>query len=106
MIFEMLSEGAENARTGREICQILNITPRDLTAAITRERREGQPICASTGKNPGYFLAANREEMQRYCKSLLHRAGEIHKTRRACIKTIDALPGSDPEEGRPDNGEC
>ncbi|MFY9121467.1 MAG: hypothetical protein WAO57_14220 [Syntrophomonadaceae bacterium] len=92
MIFEILSEGAENARTGKEICNLLNITARDLTAAIERERRAGKPICASTGSNPGYFLAANQEEMQRYCKSLLHRAGEIHKTRQACIKTMENLP--------------
>ena len=92
MIYEMLAEGAENARTGKEICKLLDITPRDLTAAIERERRQGQPICASTGSTPGYFLAANQDEMQRYCRSLLHRAGEIHKTRRACIKTLDKLP--------------
>ena len=78
MIFEVLAEGAENARTGKEICKLLNITARDLTAAIERERRQGQPICASTGSNPGYFLAANQEEMQHYSRSLLHRAGEIH----------------------------
>ena len=95
MIFEILSAGAENALTGKEICRLLNITARDLTLAIERERRDGQPICASTGSTPGYFLAANREEMQRYCNSLLHRAGEIHKTRRACIKTIDNLPAGE-----------
>ena len=92
MIFEMLSEGAENARTGKEICNLLNITARDLTAAIERERRAGKPICASTGSNPGYYLAANQDEMQRYCRSLLHRAGEIHKTRNACIATMEKLP--------------
>lgn len=93
MVFEYLSEGAENARTGKEICKALNITARDLTIAIERERRAGKPICASTDrKNPGYFLAANQEEMQRYCNSLFHRAGEIHKTRNACMKTIEDLP--------------
>lgn len=95
MIYEILSEGAENARTGKEICKLLNITARDLTAAIERERRQGRPICASTGNPPGYFLAAHQGEMQRYCKSLLHRAGEIHKTRRACIKTIERLPAEE-----------
>ena len=92
MIFEYLSEGAENARTGRELCEILNITPRELTQAIERERRAGRPICAATGKKPGYFLAANQEEMQRYCRSLWRRAGEIHKTRRACLDAMTNLP--------------
>ena len=93
MIYELLLEGAENAQTGKHLCELLRITPRDLTAAVEAERRAGHPICASTDrKNPGYFLAVNQAEMQEYCNSLLHRAGEIHKTRKACIKTIEQLP--------------
>ena len=92
MVYEILREGAENARTGRDICCFLNLTPRELMAVIERERRAGAPICASTGKNPGYFLAANRAEMQLYCESLHRRAGEIYKTRRACLDTIEKLP--------------
>ena len=92
MIHEILLRGAENALTGREICKRLCITARDLTQAVERERRQGYPICASTGSNPGYYLAANQSEMERYCNSLLHRAGEIHKTRRACLATMDDLP--------------
>ena len=93
MIYELLSEGAENAKTGREICKQLHIDMRGLTATIEQERRAGYPICASTGTNPGYFLAANKEEMQQYCAALAHRADEIAKTRQACISTIEHLPG-------------
>ena len=93
MIYEMLSKGAENAKTGREICQQLHIDMRGLTATIEQERRAGYPICASTGTIPGYFLAADKEEMQRYCAALAHREEEIAKTRRACISTIEQLPG-------------
>lgn len=92
MIHEVLLTGAENAQSSRELCSLLRISPRDLSAAVERERREGQPICSSTGTPPGYFLAADREEMERFCRSLYHRAGEIHKTRRACLKTLEALP--------------
>ena len=92
MIHEILSEGAEHAMTGRRICELLDITPRELTAAIELERRACKPICAATGNNPGYFLAANREEMAQYCNSLFHRAGEIHKTRKACMATMENLP--------------
>lgn len=93
MIHELLAEGAENAKTGREICNLLEISLRELTAAVEQERRAGIPICASmSGKRAGYFLAANREEMQRYCRSLLHRAGELHKTHRACLQTMGGLP--------------
>lgn len=92
MIHEYLAEGAENARTSRELCAMLHIGHRDLTQAIERERRQGKPICASSGSNPGYFLAANQQEMTRYCNSLLHRAKEISETRRACLTSMDSLP--------------
>lgn len=92
MVHELLTEGAENARTSKYLCGLLRLTPRELSKIIEHERRAGKPICASTGSNPGYFLAANQEEMQRFCDSLRHRAGEIHKTRRACAKTIATLP--------------
>lgn len=98
MIFELLEAGAENARTGKEICSLLGISARELTAVVEQERRHGKPICASTGNPPGYYLAATQQEMQRYCDSLKRRAGEIHKTRRACIKAMDTLPNESEGE--------
>lgn len=93
MIHEILAEGAESAKTGREICDLLGISLRELTAAVEQERRAGVPICATmSGKRAGYFLAANQSEMQKYCRSLLHRAGELHKTHRACLKSLEGLP--------------
>lgn len=92
MIQELLSAGAENALPGRYLCGLLEITLRDLTQAIERERREGAPICASTQPPYGYFLASNRAEMEGYCRSLTHRIGEINQTRRACLATLDRLP--------------
>lgn len=92
MISEFLSTGAANAITAKDLCALLNIKPRDLSQAVERERRQGKAICASTSEPFGYFLAANKSEMTAYCQSLLHRAGEIHKTRRACLRTLDGLP--------------
>lgn len=92
MIHEVLLKGEQNAQTGNALCALLGISIRDVTAIIEKERRAGFPICASTGGLPGYFLAENKEEMERYCRSLQKRAGEIHKTRRACLATIDQLP--------------
>ena len=96
MVHELLLTGEENAIPGREICGLLGITLRELTAAVEKERRAGKPICAASGRHPGYFLPANRAEMERYCGRLLHRAGELHKTRRACLAAMNSLPG---EEG-------
>lgn len=92
MVYEYLTTGAENAHTSRYLCGLLGLNHRELTKQIERERRAGKPICAAAGINPGYFLAADKDEMQHYCKSLEHRENEINKTRQACIDTINELP--------------
>lgn len=100
-ISDYLQTGESNAQSAKELCSLLNIDHRELTAAIEKERRQGSPICASSNnKAAGYYLASNKEEMQRYCQSLHHRAGEIHKTRKACLDTIEKLP----KKGAADNG--
>ena len=56
MVYEILLTGAENAQNGRDICGLLHISKRELTQTVERERRQGNPICASTdAKNPGYY---------------------------------------------------
>lgn len=88
-----LNTGEAEAITGRELCHMLRMTPRELTQAIERARRQGVPICATcNGSRPGYYLAASRRDMERYCRSLWKRAGEIFKTRRACLRTMEQLP--------------
>lgn len=92
MITEVLGKGQENAKTGREICKRLNLTMREFSQRVERERRNGSPICASTRPPYGFFLAADKGEMQTYCHSLWHRAGEIFKTRKILIDAMQALP--------------
>lgn len=95
MVYELLSEGAENARTAKELCQQLGILEKDwrtVSKAVERERREGKPICASSNsKFPGYYKPANREELERYINRLHRRAGEIFKTRRALQKALGEM---------------
>lgn len=92
-ITDFLQTGEKNAQSAKELCSLLHLDHRELTAAIERERRQGSPICASSSTGAaGYYLAKDKQEMQNYCKSLHHRAGEIHKTRKACLNTLDKLP--------------
>lgn len=89
MINELLAEGQANARTGRELAQLMGCDIRSITEQIEKERREGLPICAtSRGKDAGYFLAADDEELQAYCDRLKRRAIELFKTRQALIVTL------------------
>ncbi len=97
MIAEYLQTGRENARTAKYLAAMLGCDVREISAAIERERRQGQPIIASCDfKQPGYYLAANAKELRQYCGRLHHRAGEIHKTRRALLEAAQNLP-TDPE---------
>lgn len=91
-ISDFLSKGAENAIKASDLCDILHIERRELAACISHERRHGAPICASCGELPGYYLAATKKEMLDFCESLHRRAGEIYKTRAACLKTAEQLP--------------
>lgn len=93
MIFELLDTGEQNARTAKELAQVLHCDKRIISRMVEAERRQGKPICATCdSKTPGYFIPLDRETMQAYCGRLLHRMGEIAKTRRACMQTLASLP--------------
>ena len=95
MIYEMLSTGAENARTARDLAQMAGVNRRAVSLLVERERRAGKPICATCdGAAPGYYIPADQTEMADYCQSLRHREQEIAKTRKACAMTIKSLPAS------------
>lgn len=85
MIHEVLVTGKENAQTGRELAAFFKCDIRLITSQIEKERRDGQPICATSGENPGYYLAADGEELAAYCNKLKRRALELFKTRQALI---------------------
>lgn len=91
-IYDVLSKGAANAQTGRELAEQFNCNIRDISKAIEKERREGKPICANArGKYAGYYIAETPEELEAYCKQLYHRGGELFKTRRALIVALEQL---------------
>ena len=88
MIAELLTEGRENPRTGRELARALHCDIRQVTAQIEKERREGRPICAAMGENPGYYLPEDEKELMEYCDQLKGRAIEIFKTRAALVRVL------------------
>jgi biotin operon repressor len=103
MIAELLTEGKENARSGRELASLLNCNIRMITAQIERERREGAPICANmNGQHAGYFLAENEEELEEYCRRLYSRGGELFKTRRALLEVLEQIRKKKEQEAAAD----
>ena len=87
-VAEYLSNGRDNAKTARELAAVLNCDARAVTIQIERERRAGVPICAACGDNPGYYLAADADELQTYCNQLQSRIDEQRETLRALVDVL------------------
>lgn len=105
MIYEMLQTGQSNAQSATNLARVLGVHKRDVSRMVERERRAGYPICAtSNGRDPGYFLPVDREDMRHYINRLRHREAEIAETRAACEKTLKQPwpPQLEPEELPPD----
>lgn len=80
-LFKILPSGKENAVPGWKLVEILGLKDlRDLTQLVERERRDGSPICASTGAEKGYYLADGPEELEDYLQSLNRRVKNINRT--------------------------
>ena len=91
-IAEMLTEGRANARSGKELAQAIGCNIREITQRIAEERRNGAPICAtSDANNPGYYLAETPDDLAAYCERLRRRAGELFKTRRGLLRTLQEI---------------
>lgn len=100
-VHELLLQGAENAIEGATLAATLGFKDRRaLSKQIERERRSGQPICASVaGNSRGYYLADDPDEMQRYIRALDRRIREVRKTRDACDLTLQRMTGQETFKG-------
>lgn len=94
IISDYLTEGVENARTARELAQLLGVPTRTVTAQIERERGNGAPICADSRNTKGYYLARNATELNAYCERREKRTGVIAKNTRALRRTAKKMLGA------------
>ena len=89
-ISDYLSEGAQSARTARELRESLHLKDYELRDAIRRERLDGEPICSrmhtdDDGK-AGYFLPATDADYKTAIMHLRSREKEIRTVRKALEK--------------------
>ena len=80
-IADFLSHGAENGVTLRHLEKLADLPGREVRRQIERERRAGALII-SDNRN-GYYLTDDPGEVQRFARSMQHRAREILRTARA-----------------------
>ena len=80
-VTDLLHRGKANAVPGRDLVRLLGLQDlRELTQMIEKERRAGEPICASVSAPHGYYIADSPDELRRYLHSLQRRKGEIGRT--------------------------
>ena len=91
-VCDYLLTGAEHALDAKTLAAAMEIDRRTVTQRIERERRSGMPICAAvTGRNLGYFLAANADELTAYLASFDRRIKQVTLTRDACRRTLEKM---------------
>lgn len=89
-LFSILPQGEEYALTARELAQIANCTPREITRAINRARLDGAPICAC---GRGFYFAVTLDELTRYCRAFNRRLRSMRATQEALTDTMNAVTG-------------
>lgn len=67
MIFELLPIGKKNAISTVQLCTITGLNVRELRKTVAHEREAGKIILSC---NDGYFLPADRTEVQEFVKVL------------------------------------
>lgn len=89
----MLPRGSENAITTVELLRRTGYAcKRQLTKVIQAERKAGAMIASRTDGQGGYFQPATKEELERYIRSMDHRARQIMvtiATARKALKELD-----------------
>ena len=73
MVVELLKQGRDNAVSTKDLCAEIGLSVPALRRAVRRERCAGALILTDF-RAGGYFLAASREEVERFERSQSKRA--------------------------------
>lgn len=94
-IQNFLGHGKASAISGRKLMEYMGAKDlRIVSKAVETARRAGVPICASTAPDgPGYYLAANTDELSGYLRSLDHRLREVRTTRANLEAVLRSMAG-------------
>ena len=77
-IMELLQEGEKNSISAKELAKYYNCDTRSITQEIHNLRRSGKVILSvNTGVNKGFFLPADRAEVEGFAKTMHSRLKQI-----------------------------
>lgn len=97
---QRLGVGRSGALTARQLSDLLETTPRDVTRAIEALRRRGVPICSSVDPdNGGYYLAADADELAAYIWTRDRRVQHIREPTDALRETLAKMRENEKAPG-------
>ena len=74
-IEQLLSHGRENAIPLQHLVSLTGLPARQVRHMIQAERLQGAPILADSQN--GYYLPGSQQDIEKFYRSMLHRAAEI-----------------------------
>lgn len=92
MIYGLLGTGKDAALTASELSQLVNLTPRDVTRLIEKERQGGKIICADNG---GYYRPATPGDAALYLRRRILRTKTIARGTEAMQGALDTWIGQE-----------
>lgn len=97
-ITDFLNEGAQNARTARELKEILHLDARDISELVRNARLNGEFVCSRTQSNDtgraGFYLPETVDEELHTIRQLKAREREIRRVRKALEKNMRTKYGA------------
>ena len=91
-IASLLRKGKENAISTKDLVYLSGCkSARHLQEKIAEERVAGAIICSGSGK--GYWLPANRKEIEEFCQTMEKRAKNIFNATRSARRALDLPEG-------------
>lgn len=97
IIRDLLSTGQANALGLRDLVRITGLDERTVRRQIHVERASGAIIIADN--RHGYYLPESTFDIQRFARSMSHRAGEIIKVAHAAESALAEAAGQQMMEG-------
>ncbi len=96
-ISKFLFQGREQAIKGAELAALTGLDERSVRALISRERKAGVPILATT--IDGYYLPDGIEDLRRFARSAAHRASEMREIAERAQDAVAEAEGQERLEG-------
>ena len=96
-IINLLSEGRENAKTAKELVNLLDYrSTREISKEINSLRNAGWVILSTTeNDNPGYYLPSEKSEVQHFVRAMRSRVREIEKAVASAENELDKWDDDD-----------